>query len=39
MITAVDAAANQALADVTANPTVAALLEQVVGSLPLSSLP
>ena len=39
VITAVDAAANQALADVTANPTVAALLEQVVGSLPLSSLP
>ena len=39
VIVAVDAAANQALADVTANPTVAALLEQVVGSLPLSSLP
>lgn len=39
VITAVDAATNQALADVTANPTVAALLEQVVGSLPLSSLP
>jgi hypothetical protein len=39
VITAVDAAANGAINDVTANPTVAGVLEQVVGALPLSSLP
>ncbi|KAA1419077.1 hypothetical protein F0U44_11490 [Nocardioides humilatus] len=38
VITAVDSAAAQAITDVSANPLVADLLEQVVGSLPLSSL-
>ncbi|PWN02203.1 hypothetical protein DJ010_13850 [Nocardioides silvaticus] len=39
VMSAVDAAANGAINDVTANPTVAGVLEQVVGALPLSSLP
>jgi hypothetical protein len=39
VITAVDSAANGAINDVTANPVVAHLLEQVVGSLPLSTRP
>lgn len=39
VITAVDAATNQAINDVTTNPVVADLLAQVVGSLPLSTLP
>ncbi len=39
VITAVDTAANQAINDVTSNPAVADLLGQVVGSLPLSTLP
>ncbi|MEZ0578261.1 hypothetical protein [Nocardioides sp. MH1] len=39
VITAVDSATNGAINDVTTNPVVADLLAQVVGALPLSTLP